>query len=166
MARSYFKSWLVLSVSLLALFNMGCGGGDNSASMMRDAIDSNIKRTAAMYGLYLARNKNVGPADEAAFKKFLSEVSAERLEIIGVDPSDREGILTSDRDGKPFKFRWGVEVVPRGPSIPVVFEAEGVEGKYMVGFTSSAPREVEKSDYDKMWAGELNDNEGAERPGN
>jgi hypothetical protein len=39
----------------------------------------------------------------------------------------------------------------------VVFEQEGVDGNYVVGFTGFLEKEVDRSEYDRLWSGAADD---------
>ena len=152
-------------VAVAPLAMIGCGEGNVGGKMLNKGLDSNIQRCRSVYGLYIARHSMQGPKDEAEFKEFLNGLDADRLSVINVDPNNRESILVSERDGEPFKIRWGVSDRARGPLKPIIFEATGVDGKYLVAFTGGEPREVDKAEYDKLWAGEKDDEGGEDRPG-
>ena len=74
-----------------------------------------------------------------------------------MDIDNIDELFVSERDGQPFKIRWGMVSRVRGPSQPVIFEAEGVEGKRQVGFTSSKMQEVDSAEYDRLWTVESDD---------
>ena len=147
---------LVFLVALMSFspWLLGCSGGGSETKMLKDAFDSNIQRCATMYTRFHQAHKNRGPADEAEFVQFLEQEDANRLEMLGIDAGDRKSILTSERDGQPFKIRWGMDTRVRGPALPVIFESTGVDGKFMVGFAGATPKEVDKAEYDKLWATE------------
>ena len=42
-----------------------------------------------------------------------------------------------------------------GCSEPVIFEAEGADGKRMVGFLNMEQREVDEAEYNDLWAGKF-----------
>ncbi len=134
-------SWVLISVS-------GCSESTPSLSVA-DYNKTNIQRLRNAYGLYQT-SKGRGPKDEEAFKEFLKtdKATAIRLGRMGVTQDMIDGIFISERDGQPFKIRWGL-----GSSADhaVVFEAEGVDGKRMVAFYT--PRELDKAEYEAYWTG-------------
>lgn len=113
---------------------------------------TNVRRLRTAYNIYVRLNEMKGPASEEDFKEFLkSDLTAKvRLSRIGVELEDLDGIFVSERDGKPFKVRYGLN---GSKNHAVVFEAEGIEGKRFVAFWD--PIEVEADKYDKYWSGEL-----------
>jgi hypothetical protein len=134
---------------------MGCGSGNPADSMIAAANDTNIKRVASMYSLYHLRNNFKGPKDEAQLKEFIKSQSAERLARAGIVIDDVDSLFTGERDGQPFKIRYGLDTYIRGPSMPVVFEVEGKDGKRQVGFSNGSMQDVDAAQYDRLWAGEL-----------
>ena len=133
----------------------GCGG-TNTDKMFADATDSNAKRLGALYAQYQVSNREarfLGPADKEAFVSFIKEQNARGLERIGVDPANLEPLFVSERDKQPFKIRWEVQGVSRGPAQPVIFETAGRDGTFIVGFTGFIQKEVDQAEYDRLWSG-------------
>lgn len=154
------RNWIVTQCLLFGwclLCVIGCGKGDDSASMIADLNSNNAKRLGNLYSLYQNLNKFQGPKDEAELKEFIKTQSPARLKKAGIDINNVDELFISERDGKPFKIRWGLATRVRGPSQPVVFEAEGVEGKRQVGFTASKMQEVDSAEYDRLWKIEPDD---------
>ena len=155
MKNQYFFSCSLLA-ALLCLALAGCG--DDANQMMKDSNATNIQRLANMYHFYQSRNNWLGPKSVEDFKEFVESAEPERLTRMGIDPSDIEGLFVSERDGKPFEFRFLVPGSPMGKRDPVVFEVEGVNGKRMVGFTSLNPMEAEDDAQYEAWKkGEFED---------
>lgn len=145
--------WLALcAVLMLAVLavNSGCrrSGGD---SMIAAANRTNLDRLCNLYNYYQAKNGWVGPPDEQAFRSFIAGLSPRVLERMGGSTADVPGLFVSERDQQPFRIRYRVPGNSRGSDEPVVFETTGVDGKRMVGFTSSRHREVESAEYDALW---------------
>ncbi|MEM7456007.1 MAG: hypothetical protein AAF456_16780 [Planctomycetota bacterium] len=149
----HLKNVLACSICLVALLLSGCDNSVSPEDAIADANNSNIKRVANMYNMYLGQNSFQGPADEATFKDWLKNANAEHLKTMGVDVADLEASFVSERDNEPFVIRYGVNGSTRGSQEPVVFEATGVEGKRMVGFLNMVQREVESSEYDQLLNG-------------
>lgn len=155
MTRFPFSSCSVrLAACLLLLAAVaGCGGGTDGNATLAELNSTNIKRLANLYFTYQLSNDFRGPKDEADFKKFLSSVDPEKLTRIGIDPNAIDALFVSQRDNQPFKVRYGVRGSAMGSSEPVIFEAEGVDGKREVGFLNMTQREVDAAEYDALWAG-------------
>ena len=100
----------------------------------------------------MQRNELTGPESEEELRAFLTENRTAKalLKRMGVEPDSLDEIFISERDGKPFKIRWGVSGIE---DHAIVFEAEGVNGKRMVAFTRT--RELEDEEYEGYWSGEL-----------
>jgi hypothetical protein len=94
-----------------------------------------------------------GPADEAVFREFIRTYDAKKLARIGVDPQAFDALFVSDRDGQPFKIRYGVPGSARGSREPVIFESQGVDGKWQVGFLDMDVREADDEEYERLWSG-------------
>lgn len=146
---------LLLLVSFLAIpLLSGCGGRGSSADQMVAANnDTNVKRLGNLYGFFHLKNQFRGPKDEAEFKKFIGEQDAARLKLAGITSSDVSNLFVSERDKQPFKIRYGVNTQLRGPSLAVIFEADGADGKRQVGFTGGSMEEVDTSRYDELFSG-------------
>ncbi len=144
---------MALAVALTLQTTIGCGGGNKADSMIAAANDTNIKRLASMYSLYHLRNNFKGPKDEAALKEFIRSQNADRLARAGIDAAEVDSLFTGERDGQAFKVRYGLDTYIRGPSLPVIFEADGKEGKRQIGFTNGSMQEVDTTEYELMWSG-------------
>jgi hypothetical protein len=131
---------------------VGCGGADNDTTLA-EVNSTNIQRLANLYFTFQLANDFQGPADEAAFKGFIRGVDSQKLARVGVDPNAIDALFTSERDGEPFKIRYGVKGSAMGSSEPVIFEAVGVDGKRQVGFLNMTQREVDAAEFDLLFAG-------------
>ena len=130
----------------------GCTGGVNPENALAQANETNLQRLANLYVAFQTQNNWVGPADEAKFKEFLRTFSPNKLTRIGIDPANTDQLFVSERDGQPFKIRYAVVGSMMGSQEPVVFEAEGVDGKRLVGFTDMSQREVDDAEYETLFA--------------
>jgi hypothetical protein len=130
----------------------GCGAPDNNATLA-EINSTNIQRLANLYFTYQTQNEWRGPADEPAFKSFIQNFDPEKLKRINVDPAAADQLFISERDGQPFKIRYGVKGSAMGSSESVIFEATGVDGKRMVGFLNMQQQEVDDQQYNSFWQG-------------
>lgn len=146
------NSYQVVLILLLVFF-VGCGGGPNPEKMFADRLDEKVKRLAFLYGTFQAGNKYVGPADEKEFRNYIDGMSETRLNRLQIDKSEINELFKSERDGKPYRIRWAMVGGNGVPAKPILFETDGVEGKYIVGFTNGTSQEFSKTDYDKLWDG-------------
>jgi hypothetical protein len=153
-------NWNVCRVALLAILilvssSTGCRRA-NPDKMFQQAADSNLKRLGTLYIQFQTTNTTnrlLGPKDLEEFKDFILQQNERGLKLIGVDKNRLDELFVSPRDKQPYKIRWAVQGVSRGPAQPVIFEAEGVEGTYMVGFTGFIEMSVDKPEYDRLWSG-------------
>ena len=145
------KSFSTAVVLLLMLTLVGCSPSAPSVSVA-DYNKTNILRLRNAYDMYMMEHGNRGPADEEAFKKFLTtdKAAGVRLGRMGVDVSKIDDIFVSERDGQPFKVRYGLQGLA---DHAIVFEAEGLEGKRMVALAE--PREMDQAEYDDHFSGKI-----------
>lgn len=142
------RSVILLVATLLVI---GCGRGPSMDSLIADANKSNLQRLSNLYTFYQAKHNWIGPADEAAFRKFILELDSVTLTRMGIDSSAIDELFKSDRDGLPFNIKYGVQGSMRGVVAPIVFEQAGVDGMRMVAFTAAPAREVDDAEYDRLF---------------
>ncbi len=135
-----------LILGFVACFVLGCGETPPGVKYN----STNVRRVRTAYNIYARLNNLKGPTSEEEFKEFMkSDLTAKiRLERIGVKVEDFDEIFISERDGKPFKVRYGLKGTQ---DHAVVFEEEGVDGKRFIAFWD--PVEVDPDEYDKHWSG-------------
>jgi hypothetical protein len=150
-SRSAFLKFAACFGALLAGFVTGCSNGNNAESALASANGTNLQRLSNLYMGFQSENNWRGPADEAEFKKFLHSYNPANLQRIGIDPSKIDELFISERDGQPFKIRYGVPGNVMGSSEPVVFEATGDGSTRLVGFLNMTQREVDAAEYDALW---------------
>ena len=145
---------LVIRAAAIGWVAAVAGCSDTSISRQVAAMnDSRIKQLANLFRFYQATNGWVGPKDEATLRAFVQSAPAKNLAMMGVDPARFDELLVSDRDGKPFRVRWGVTIGPLEEQA-VVFEQDGLDGKRFVAFTGARSEAVEVDRYEKLWQGE------------
>jgi hypothetical protein len=128
----------------------GCGGVDHDEALAR-VNSTNIQRLANLYFTYQTTNEWRGPADEATFKSFIRGYNPQKLTRIGVDANSIDSLFTSERDGSPFKIRYGVKGSAMGSSEPVIFESLGVDRTRQVGFLNMTQTLVDEAKYESLW---------------
>lgn len=146
-----FQSKLAICLVLLSL-GTGCSETDPK-DLLAEANDQNIQRLANLYEAYQSRHNWRGPKSEEELKSFLKSWNPQKLANIGVEPGTVDQVFVSERDGQPFKVRYGVPGNIMGSDAPVVFEATGIEGMRMVGFLNMTSREVDAAEYEELWSG-------------
>jgi hypothetical protein len=137
-----------IAVSLL----LGCTRGADPQDAVAKANATNLQRLSNLYLAYQGDNNWQGPADEAKFKEFIRGFSPKKLTRIGIDPNATDSLFVSERDGQPFKIRYSVAGNMMGSMEPVIFEAEGIDGKRLVGFLDMSQREVDNAEYESLFA--------------
>lgn len=155
MRKTFHFCTLSAVLAVLVTVVSGCGSGDAADQMFAEANDMNIKRVSSLYAVFQGQHKYKGPKDEAEFKSFISQQNEKHLKRIGVDPSKLDELFLSERDNQPFNIRWELVCQPRSAPKPIVFEKDGVDGKYMVAFSSYVCKEVDKAEYDRLWEGKM-----------
>jgi hypothetical protein len=146
-----FRSVILCGWLLTGLLS-GCSGRTDPDSAIAGVNRTNMQRLANLYFTYQSQHEWRGPATEAEFKSFLHGYNLHKLERIGVDPNALDSLFVSERDGQPFKIRYGVLGSAMGSSAPVIFEATGDGKRRMVGFLDMQQREVDESEYDTLWS--------------
>ena len=141
---------ICLIFGLGLLVTAGCGGGSAADALIAGQNQSNMQRLCNLYGLYQAQHGWQGPADEAAFKSFISGQQPKTLERMGIDPSNIDALFASERDGQSFEILWSVAGGAQGDPTPIVFETTGVSGLREVGFLHGEPREVDETEYRQL----------------
>jgi hypothetical protein len=128
----------------------GCSR-DRTAQTVAAMNESNIKRVVNLYTGYQAKHGWSGPKSEVDFKEFITKgMPAENLQMMGVDANNLDAVFQSERDGKPFRIKYGVGGGP-GSYNPVVFEQEGQGGLKQVAFTFGKVEEVDDARYKQLW---------------
>lgn len=153
MLSTLVQRFAVVAASLFVSALVGCSNSSDPGDAVAQANATNLRRLASLYFAYQSENNWRGPADEAQFKKFIQGVDPAKLNRVGIDPAKIDEIFINERDGQPFKIRYGVLGNVRGSTEPVVFEATGEGGNRMVGFLDMQQREVDAAEYDRLLAG-------------
>jgi hypothetical protein len=144
--------FIILGGCLLSGLTVGCTSRTDPDAAIASVNRTNIERLANLYFTYQSQHDWHGPADEAEFKSFLRGYNPHKLTRIGVDPNDIEKLFISERDGQPFKIRYGVVGSAMGSSAPVIFESTGDGKGRLVGFLDMQQREVDESEYKSLWS--------------
>jgi len=139
-------------ICFVLLFSVGCGGGE-IASKISEMNSTPIKRLITTYSFYQSRNNFRGPKDEAALRKFMAaEANQKGFERVGIDTSDIDALFICERDGQPFKIKYGVPGSPMGFVQPIIFESKGVDGEVMVGFGGATTELMSLEESEKLFA--------------
>jgi hypothetical protein len=131
---------------------IGCSSHTDPDSAIASVNGTNIQRLANLYFTYQSQHDWHGPANEADFKSFLRGYNPHKLTRIGIDPNALDKLFISERDGQPFKIRYGILGSAMGSSAPVIFESTGDGKRRLVGFLDMQQREVDESEYNSLWS--------------
>ncbi len=146
------RHFLILIVGFAML--TGCGSGTPTSAKYND---TNIKRLCNCYSMYQFSNGFRGPESEEVLKEFLKNDAGANVKLkrMGINKDRIDDIFTSERDGEPFKVRYGL----RGSdaNVAVVFESVGVDGRRMVALNPVV--ECDDAEYDAYWSGEKTNQE-------
>ena len=138
---------------LVLVLLIGCGGTQTASKRTEE---SSLKPLSIMYGRYIAQNRGQPPANEEAFKKFLSTVGSEELKSVGVESIDK--LLVSSRDGQPYVVIYGPATGPaQGPGgRPIIaYEKTGVGGKRFVASDLGGVEEVDEAKFKQLVPGAM-----------
>lgn len=140
--------WLVCLVAMGSLANLA-GCGESVADKVAAMNKTKLQKLFNVYKLYSQSNAYKGPKSKEQLKDFLLQDKYKKnLERMQIDRNALDDLFVNDRDGKPFKVRWGVNGFG---DKAVIFEEEGVDGKRFVALQEA--REVESQEYEALWSG-------------
>ena len=146
---------IAMTTAVLFLSVTGCSRTPSIDDMISKATDSNVKRVAKMYTIFMKSHDWKGPQDTSELKAFINKQNPAQMRAMGIDPDNLDALFLDERDQQPLKVRWNLKGSLQSPPLPVVFEANASsEGFYQVGFTGSGAKQVDQSEYDRLWKGE------------
>lgn len=133
-------------LSSLCLLGVGC----SSDGKPQTDSDKNFQALTILYGKFIPRNRGVGPASEAEFKKFIHSLAASEVEGTGADPANIDKLFVSPRDNQPYVIAYKVRPSP-GPDGPpaIIWEQTGVGGKRLVGDALGKVEELDQAAFEK-----------------
>lgn len=144
------RTILIAGLCVATVSLPGCRRKVNYESKIKELNATNAQRLATLYRLYQRGNGGRGPKDESAFKQYIGGVSPFMLSRLEVDPAAVDPLFVSERDGQPFVIRYGRMGNDRSGPVPVIFEAEGVDGMRYVASTGNVYEEVDAAAYDQL----------------
>lgn len=127
----------------------------------RSAYRENGRRLVAMYARFMESpgrpvqgpSDFKGPANEKEFRDFIRKMPAEALEEMGISGADSEELFKSERDGQPFRIRYGIKG-GLNKVYAVLCESRGVSGKIKVYRSNGSSAEVPAKEMDDYMAGD------------
>lgn len=119
-----------------------------SGPTLADVNNTNIKKLRGAYGLFLIQHNLRGPESEEELKAYLrsDESALIKLARMGMTVDQIDSIFISERDGQPFKVRYGLRGMGDHAA---VFEVEGVNGKRQVALAKTI--EADDAEYERLW---------------
>lgn len=140
------KSCLLLLVSCIVFWQVGCGGSHTSGVTQTDT-KTQIEHLFNLYKAYV-NTKHAGPPNEQALKDFAKELSDKQLDELLIG-KDVESLFVSVRDKEPFEIVYGQTLNPAGESVAVIYEKTGQNGlKYAalsIGYAEEYDEETLKA---------------------
>jgi hypothetical protein len=151
MIRSVKRLPAVFAAAGLGLALAGCSS-DQTASQVSAMNATNLQRLTNLYTASMAAHGWQGPKTEAELKEFIKQYDPNKLAMMHIDPNNLDAVFKSERDGKPFKVKYGQGGGP-GAAVAVVFEQESHEGKKQVGLTNGTQEDADPARYNELWSG-------------
>lgn len=126
----------------------------------RSEFRENGRRVAVMYARQMSsptkpvmgRDGFAGPANEAELRRFIAATPSAALEEIGIKSAESAELFTSERDGQPFRVRYGIKG-PVTTTYAVLCETKGVDGRVKVFKSDGSFVEVPAEEADAHMAG-------------
>ena len=145
----FFRSSRILICLLPALSLVGVGCSSNDRPQTES--DKNFKALTVLYGKFVSRNRGMGPASEADFKKFIKSLGSGEVEAAGANPAEIDKLFVSPRDNEPYEFAWKSQANtgPDGKGTVVMWEKTGVGGKRLVGDSNGAVEELDAAAFEQ-----------------
>ena len=125
--------------------------GNSADDRLSEINGNNLERVVNLYYSYQKAHNWVGTPNESAFRTYVEEFDPVKLKRIGIEPGQTSKVFFSERDGQPFRIRYGVMGSMMGSNKAVVFEAVGEGGKRWVGFLDNHEEAVDESEFDRLW---------------
>ena len=122
----------------------GCGGSAASAG----GADPNLTVLTKVYVDHMNAHQGSPPKDEAAFKDYIRQHGAHRLN--GADMNQLDALFVSTRDNQPLVFIYGANADPRRQSSVIGYEQSTVDGKRTVGYRHGTAELVDDSRFAEM----------------
>lgn len=126
----------------------------------RSAYRENGRRLVALYTQCMSMpgkpvrgpDDFTGPADELELRAFIRKVPEQSLVDIGITDPDGESLFKSERDGMPFRIRYGFKG-GMNSVFAVLCEAKGKNGKIRVFKSDGSSMEVPADEGEACLAG-------------
>ncbi len=140
--RRLVPTGLLLCV-VVSFLGGGCGASPQAAS--DGGGIARLTVVAKQYAGYLNTHQNHPPANEAEFKKLLTDAGSAILKKAGANTVDE--LLVSPRDGQPFVIEYGAAAGRLIDHGIIAYERTGKDGTHLIGYRLGY---VEAADADKF----------------
>lgn len=130
-------------IAILTLV-LGCRGSNEEAAKRNE---SNLKPLAILYSKYRVSHRGQAPANEKAFKEYISTIPEEQRKRFHAE--DVDALFISPRDNKPYRIIYK-DTARRGQSDVVAYEQEGAGGKRWVARDLGIVDEVDEARFKEL----------------
>ncbi len=137
----------LLAASLVSFCLAGCSGP--SATRTTDPpVKLRVEKLAEVY-LQHVEQKGKGPADEKAFKEYISALPKEQREQLEIS-DDLDAFLTSPRDNQKYAIRYGLAISRAGEPRAFIWEQAGKNGKRFVALSMGYVEEYDEEGFKEL----------------
>jgi hypothetical protein len=155
------RAWLIAGIVATGA-TIGCqpSAEQKVKDAFRREFRENGRRVAFFYAQFMSSPMKPvgpegfsGPKNEAELRAFIAASPAVALEDMGIRNSMSPDLFTSERDGQPFRVRYGI----RGSlstTYVLLCEAKGVNGRVTVFKSDGSSAEVSAEEADACMAGD------------
>lgn len=160
--RTVSRGWFVCTIAAAGAI-IGCQSAPEQQikEAFKAAFPDNGRRVAVLYARCMGSPTRptrgpddfAGPADEASLRRFISAMPSEALAEIGIANAESPELFTSERDGQPFRIRYGIKG-PLTTTYAILCESKGVNGLVKVFKSDGSSTEVAADEAEKYLAGE------------
>ncbi len=146
-ARRRVLRWMTLTVLLGSV--VGCSSTPPQANLADEQV--HILKALRLSNEYRGKNKRF-PTSNDELKAFAKSLPASKLKELGIDNVDQA--LTSPRDQQPYQFlKPANPMESRGMMSVLIYEKNGVNGKYMTASSMGQARELSDEEMKQVLSG-------------
>ena len=143
---------------LLANLN-GCNNRPTVEELVANATNTNVKRLAKMYTVYMSSHNWVGPENAGELKAFINGQDPAQMRAMGIDPDNLDSLFVDEAEEPgEIKVRWKLATTNLSAPLPIVFQTKASpEGLHEIGFSGAPAKQVTTEQYQRLWSGEGDD---------
>ena len=140
--------WLVVTALVLSV-SLGCSGGGGPKGTSDPEAKLRLEKLLELYRMHISQ-KQKGPANEQAFKEFISKLSPDEKASLQL-PENLDSLFVSPRDNQKYVIRYGLaHVDPAGELEAIMWEETGQNGKRYVALSNGYVDEKDQADFDTL----------------